>query len=486
MTTHDDTRRSPAYFDAEAFRSLGHQLVDMLADQFENQTGKVLGFKSPEDLYSQWRSDFFENGGSDSSLSNMFETVIENSIRLHHPNYMGHQISPVAHVSALSSLVADTMNNGMGVYEMGMAGTVLERLIVEMTGRQFGFGEGCGGVLTSGGSLGNLTALLTAQKVKTASQQLSNDEQKEFRPALMVSENAHYCVQRAVQIMGWGDSGVIKVPVNDRFQMDVSKLEGLLNEATESGLHVIAIVGSACSTATGSYDDLAAIGKFCADHDLWFHVDGAHGAAAAFAPKYRSLLNGIELADSVVLDYHKLLLTPALTTALVFRYADHNYQTFTQKAEYLFAKDNASRPWQDVALRSFECTKLMMSLKVFSIYHSYRLSAWEQNVTAVYDLARKFAAMIQQRDRLELLVAPESNIVCYRFLADEHDRELNNRLNSAIREQIVAAGEFYIVKTEVNQNVWLRSTLGNAKTSESNLTALMDSIEQLANDFLAS
>jgi L-2,4-diaminobutyrate decarboxylase len=223
-----------------------------------------------------------------------------------------------------------------------------------------------------------------------------------------------------------------------------------------------------------------------ATHDLWFHVDGAHGAAAAFAPKYRSLIRGIELADSVVLDYHKLLLTPALTTALVFRNVGHNYQTFSQKAEYLFAEDGANRPWQDVAMRSFECTKLMMSLKVFSIYHSYRLTAWEQNVTAVYDLARKFAAMIQQRDGLQLLVTPESNIVCYRFLADAQDRELNNRINAAIRKQVLTDGDFYIVQTEVNQNIWLRSTLGNAKTSESNLTALMDSIERIGNSLLNS
>jgi L-2,4-diaminobutyrate decarboxylase len=486
MTTYDEPQKSPAYFDADAFRSLGHELVDLLADQFENHTGKVLDFKTSDELYAQWQSDYFENDNANSSLPAMFERVIGNSIRLHHPNYMGHQISPVAHVSALASLVADTMNNGMGVYEMGMAGTVLERLVIELTGRQFGFGDRCGGVLTSGGSLGNLTALLTAQNIVIDSISTNADDNHKLRPALMVSENAHYCVQRAVKIMGWGDSGVIKVPVNEHFQMDVSQLDRMLSDATESGLQVIAIVGSACSTATGSYDDLAAIGEFCDTHDLWFHVDGAHGAAAAFAPKYRSLIRGIELADSVVLDYHKLLLTPALTTALVFRNVGHNYQTFSQKAEYLFAEDGANRPWQDVAMRSFECTKLMMSLKVFSIYHSYRLTAWEQNVTAVYDLARKFAAMIQQRDGLQLLVTPESNIVCYRFLADAQDRELNNRINAAIRKQVLTDGDFYIVQTEVNQNIWLRSTLGNAKTSESNLTALMDSIERIGNSLLNS
>lgn len=486
MTTSRPPHNSPDYFNPDEFRRLGYELVDLMADQLKNPNGQVLDHRDPNELYSEWRSDYFGQASiQDPSLSGLAKRVIEHSIRLHHPNYMGHQISPVAHVSALSSLVVDLLNNGMGVYEMGMAGTVLERLVVEMTGQQFGFGDQCGGVLTSGGSLGNLTALLTARNVKTETNDRNADVKNNTRPALMVSESAHYCVQRAAQVMGWGEEGVIKVPVNEQFQMDVSKLERLLNEATDSGFQVIAVVGSACSTATGSYDDLAAIGKFCNEHDLWFHVDGAHGAAAAFSPKYRSLLNGIETADSVVMDYHKLLLTPALTTALVFRNPDHNYQTFTQKAEYLFSKDSAVRPWQDVALRSFECTKLMMSLKVFSIYHCYRLSAWEHNVTQLYDLAQRFAEMIRKRDRIQLLLTPESNIVCYRFLADEHDQELNDRINSQIRKQILASGEFYIVQTEINKNIWLRSTLGNALTGEANLAALLDSIETTGDRLLA-
>jgi L-2,4-diaminobutyrate decarboxylase len=479
MSTENKTN-PPNYFDAKEFRKLGHEIVDLLADQIHQPNSRVLDYKNPDELFSDWRASVGKVVGStDSSLIPMLEKVLGQSIRLHHPRYMGHQISPVAPVSALSGLMVDLLNNGMGVYEMGMAGTALERLVIEFTGQQFGFDERCGGVLTSGGSLGNLTALLTARNVKSEEAVSRGETDRTLQPALMVSENAHYCVKRATQVMGWGEEGVIKVPVNDRFQMDVGQLNALFARAKESGKNVIAVVGSACSTATGSYDNLNAIGEFCRQRNLWFHVDGAHGAAAAFSPKYRSLLSGIELADSVVLDYHKLLLTPALTTALVFRNADHNYRTFTQKADYLFAKGEVDRNWQDVALRSFECTKLMMSLKVFSIYHAFGLTAWESNVTYLYDLARAFAEMIRSRERLQLLVYPESNIVCYRFLADRDNEPLNNQINLAIRDQILRDGDFYIVQTIVDGRQWLRSTLGSATTKHSDLLAVLDAIDSI-------
>ncbi len=137
--------------------------------------------------------------------------------------------------------------------------------------------------------------------------------------------------------MGWGAEGLIPVPVDERFKMRADALDGALRQAHASGRKVIAVSASSCSTATGAFDPLEPIADFCRQHGLWLHVDGAHGASASLTPKYRSLLAGIERADSVVWDAHKMLLMPALLTAVVFRNGSPSFHAFAQHASYLFA-----------------------------------------------------------------------------------------------------------------------------------------------------
>ena len=127
--------------------------------------------------------------------------------------------------------------------------------------------------------------------------------------------------------MGLGKSGVLRVPVDSNFRMQTQLLPELLEQAKNQNMIPFAVVGSACTTSTGSFDNLNSIADFCEANDLWFHVDGAHGASAAFSKKYRVLVDGIERADSVVMDFHKTMMTPALATALVYRNHNDAYTT---------------------------------------------------------------------------------------------------------------------------------------------------------------
>ena len=140
-----------------------------------------------------------------------------------------------------------------------------------------------------------------------------------------------------------------------------------LARATRAGRKAIAVVASAGSTATGAFDPLEPVADFAQAHGLWFHVDGAHGAAASLSPKYRAQVKGIERADSVVWDAHKGLLMPALVTAVLFRDGARSFDAFSQEAHYLFHGDgDDARPYSDVGLRTLECTKEMMPLKVYA------------------------------------------------------------------------------------------------------------------------
>ena len=465
-------------FDSEWFRSEGHRLIDMLADYLNKQQSgdgtNAIPWRSPKQLSMEWddRADFH-------SLVELAQYVIDSSVSLQHPNYMGHQIGPSAVTASLAGLIVDVLNNGMGVYEMGMAGTILEQKLVQRLAEAFGLPNSSGGFFTSGGSLANLTAILAARSAKVPT---AWDNGSGGQTAFIVSDESHYCIDRSVRIMGWGRAGVVRATTDNTFRMKVESMRQVYAEATSAGTTIIGVVANAGSTSTGSFDDLRSIGEFCRENDLWFHVDGAHGAAVAFSNKHRNLVDGIELADSIVIDFHKMLLTPAICSAVLFRDRKRSHEIFTQQADYLWESDDSNDSF-DLARRTVECTKSMMVLKVYALLALHGEQLFERHVDSVHELANRFADMIKDRDRFELAVEPSTNIVCFRY----HPRKLADgqnlsELNARIRKQIVQAGEFYIVQTALRGETWLRTTLANPITSDKQLARLLDRIEQVAKD----
>lgn len=469
------------------FRQNAHDLVDILANYLEKAQSdtpdKTIPFVAPDDSLAYWQADLAQSATS--TPLDFFKKVVEKSTKLHNPRYVGHQVAVPAPLAALSGLVVNMMNNGMAVYEMGLVSNPLERIVTDWLSNHFelkndvtGQNTEGGGILTSGGTLANLTALLAARAVQSPNDDWTNGTTEPL--AVLVSEEAHYCVDRAVRIMGWGEGGIIKVPTNEHFQMKTELLDAYFDKAEAEGRRIIAVVGSACSTSTGSYDDLEAIADFAKRRKIWFHVDGAHGGAAVVSPKYRHLLRGANRADSIVVDFHKMMMIPALATAVLFRNAAHNYQTFHQKAQYLW--ENAeSQDWFNSGKRTFECTKLMMSVKVYALLRTYGEAVFEAYIDKTHDLALEFANILRGSKSFELGVAPQSNIVCFRFSGN--DKTLNNndlnKLNSLIRQKILERGDFYMVQTTLRGNVFLRVSLMNPLTTLAHLKELLSEIEDI-------
>jgi L-2,4-diaminobutyrate decarboxylase len=456
-------------YDSESFRELGHQLIDYLADYLKNGTEKANVWKDPEERLKDWSV-------SPQNLEpfEFFKTIIENSVHLHNPKYMGHQISPPLPVATLAGLVSDFLNNGMGVYEMGTVSTTLEKQIITHLAQKIGYPSEADGFLTSGGTLANFTALLTARAILAPTDVWQSGHTQKL--GLLVSEQAHYCVDRAARMMGWGEDGIIKVPSDDQFKIKPTELENAFQRAQEKGIHVIALIGSACSTSTGSFDDLNALGHFAHKNNLWFHVDAAHGGPLIFSDQYKHLLNGIEKADSIAMDFHKMLMTPALITALIYKNGDHSYRTFAQKAQYLW-KDNYQKEWFNLARRTFECTKSMMSIKVYAIMQTFGTQIFSDSIDQVHQNAQNFCKFIQSNSNFELLITPETNIVCFRFKPYEMSITELNTLNERIRNFILLDGEYYIVQTMLEGNLWLRVTLSNPLTTDSELKGLLEKIQ---------
>lgn len=464
-------------FNSSNFRKTGHNLVEMLAAYLDTSLHpaaeeKVIKYTDPEDEYLFWQNlDYTEP-------ELILQTIIDRSIKIHHPRFMGHQVSAPAPLAALAAFEGALLNNGGAVFEMGQASCALERYIIDVFKPYFGFNEASDGFFTSGGTIANLTALLCARASRSGHDVWIDGT--DTRYAFMVSEEAHYCIDRAVRIMGWGSAGIITVPVDSNFRMRADLLRERYDEAVNNGIVILGVVGSAPSTATGMYDNLSDIGTFCREFNLWFHIDAVHGGPAVFSDKYKALMEGCAMADSITVDAHKMMMVPGLTTMLFFKNASDSYRTFAQKAHYLWNSDDAE--WYNYGKRTMECTKLMMSIRVYLMLKTYGISVFGTFIDKCYDLAQEFYQLIQHNKSLECAVKPDSNIVCFRYIAE--NQALIDHVNSAIRSRILSDGKFYIVQTKVKGDMYLRTTLISPFTTKDDLEALIHEVVSKGNDLV--
>jgi L-2,4-diaminobutyrate decarboxylase len=464
----------PAPFDPEEFRNEGHKLVDTLSDYLHKalkaEEKIVLPWNEPDKLAGIFS---FDSGkGEKESFSNFTERILKYTNHLHHPHYMGHQVTAPLPLASLAQLTTSLLNNGAAIYEMGPVAMAMERNLVKYFALLIGYSASCDGIFTHGGSAGNLTAMLAIRQNMSDYNIWEEGVREKQKPGFMVSDQSHYSIVRNAKIMGLGDDSLIRVPYDNNYRMKVSLLEEYKQKAEDRGIKVVSVVANSCSTATGSYDDLNSIADFCEKHGLWMHADGAHGTGVLFSEKYRNKIKGLERSDSVIIDFHKMLLVPGLNTMVLFRNGEKSYETFAQKASYLFKKSDENE-WYNSAKRTLECTKSAMGVIAYTAVKYYGTNYYREYIDSRYDLATRFAAMIEKSDNMELAVKPDANIVCFRYKPAGHYDLSLNKINAAIRDRIIKEGSFYIVQTELDGKIWLRTTLINPVTDDDDLKELI-------------
>jgi L-2,4-diaminobutyrate decarboxylase len=331
---YDQIKRSlEDAYSPDNFRQMGHRLIDQLADYLEgalhgrDARGRpmpVLPAERPEELVKKYSSIWSDPAiDFDSLMSN----IILDAIHLHHPGYIGHQVSAPVPLASLVEMAGTFLNNGSAIYDMGPASLAMERVVVEKMAAMLEFDKKADGLFTSGGSMGNLTALLAARE-------WALDMNKDLllqNLSVLVSAEAHYSISRSLRILGIPDINIIAVPVNEQGRMNLELVPSMINDLHSKGKKACILCANACSTATGIYDPLAEAGSLCREFGLWFHVDGAHGVSAAFSNRYRILITGINQAHSVVIDFHKMMLAPGLLTLVLFADERDSWRTNTQR-----------------------------------------------------------------------------------------------------------------------------------------------------------
>ncbi|WP_219467452.1 pyridoxal phosphate-dependent decarboxylase family protein [Nonomuraea rhizosphaerae] len=425
-------------------------------DRSQRGDAPVVRREPPRELAGRLRlGELIADGGmTPETYREFLRTFLDEGTRLHHPAYMAHQSASPDFPAALADFIHGATNNPMAIYEMGAAAATVEFEVLRWMLAKVGFPQG-GGVLTHGGSLANLTALLAA-RARVAPQAWEEGVPGDL--VILAPPSAHYSVSRAASILGLGQRAMVPLATDDLGRIDITQLPDI------SGKRVMAVVAAACATGTGLYDDLRAIGEWCRERDLWFHVDGAHGASALLSERHAPLLAGIELADSVIWDAHKMLRTSALAAAVLVRREGDLDAAFKQEASYLFYGDQGF----DLIGRTVECTKAELGLKIFLNLAWRGERGMGEHVAGRYATAHRFWELARRREGFTLPYEPESNIVCFRYGDADH---------AAIRERLMADGSFYLTSTELNGVRHLRVTVMSPATDDATLERLLDAVE---------
>ncbi|MEQ1603073.1 MAG: pyridoxal-dependent decarboxylase [Methylophilaceae bacterium] len=466
------------FFDSEEFCQTGHALIDVLGQYLQENlqgSGAVIAWQAPQAAIMNWQQPLplQPTLTPASFISVLQDKVLAANLHIHHPRNMGHQVAPPLPLAALCDLVAALSNQAMAVYETGPSATLIEKQVVQWMGALVGWSDATG-FLTSGGAQANLTALLAARQ-SVAGWNVWQHGVSAGKPlCLFASEHAHYSVSRAAGIMGLGSDAVIKVAADSKGCMDVNALQTAWRQCQIQGQLPIAVVATAGCTPTGSIDPLLAIGHFCREKNLWFHVDGAHGASALLSPVLGQQLHGIALADSVVWDGHKLLYMPAAVSAVLFRVQKNSYAAFAQEASYLFQGNEDADEAYNMSYRTLECTKRMMGLKLWAAFSLYGVENMAALVEQVFSVASLLAQKLEAAPDFELLMQPQTNIVCFRHLPTARlSAEALNTHQARLRMKLVEDGAFHLTQVTLQGQYWLRTTIMNPLTCESDLDALL-------------
>ena len=469
------------------FRRHGETVLDILADFVGRGCrgeGPVVRVRPVDELDRTMNLQEVMAGGctDDRGLRTLIEAFLDGATNLHHPGYLAHQVSVPHYASALADLISGSISNGMSVYEMGPTAGTMEIAVIDWmlgkigwqpTGRNSNHrpdpeSKPGGGVLTHGGSLANLTAMLAARAAILPGA-WKNGTPRDL--VVVAPECAHYSLSRAVATMGLGTSSLVSAPSDEIGRALPDQLPACLDRIAVEGRTVMAVCANACATATGLYDPVREIGELCRERGLWYHVDGAHGASALLHPGECVRMDGVDLADSVVWDAHKLLQTSALCAAVLFRDGRHLTGAFQQDAVYV--TEGEREIGHDFIPHQFECTKAPLGLKLVLTLALAGESGLSENIGELWKNTRVFHELIASRSGFETLCEPESNILCFRCGDD-------SALQTRIRKRIMDEGDFLLSQADVGGRRWLRMVVMNPLTDEITVGRLLNRIESIA------
>jgi aromatic-L-amino-acid decarboxylase len=404
-----------------------------------------------------------------------------------HPRFFGFINATADPVGSTADYLAAALNPNC--WGGDHAAVHVENQVIRWLAALLGLPPGAEGILVSGGSMANFTALAAARRAMTPGNVREDGLSGEGRPRLVVytSDQVHHCVDKAVDLLGIGTRNLRKIETDERFRVRMDLLERSIVEDRRAGLSPAIVVGTAGTVNTGAIDPLDALAELCRRESLWFHVDGAYGAMAVLSRELAPLFAGLERADSIAADPHKWLYVPYEAGATLVREPGRLAATFRKFPEYLASDPESPFPgpaW--FAERGVELSRGFKALKVWMGIQVHGTRAYARAIENDVALARFLSDEVDRRSDFERMADPVLSIANFRYRpagAELSEGDLD-RLNRRIINRLVGAGSFFLAPTILKGRTAMRACIVNFRTTKEDLTFLLDEAARVGEEIV--
>ncbi len=471
--------------DTDSMRRAGYQVIDWLIARHQGLATSPFGHElSRAEAEKLLREDLPEDPSSFEQVFKQFDRdVAPNAIQLDHPRFFAFIPSAPNFVSVLADALMAGTNVFAGTWLESSGPSQVELVVIDWFKKILGLPDAAAGLLVSGGSVANLTALAVARR------SVLND--KTEGAVVYLSDQSHTSVDRGLRILGFQAQQMRRIPTDADFRMNTQQLRAAIREGLKTGLRPFAVVANAGTTNTGAIDPLEAIAEIAHEHSLWFHIDAAYGGFAALTDRGQKLLRGIERADSVVLDPHKWFYCPFETGCTIVRNGRMMRETFRILPEYM---RDVSREEREVNFCDYglQLTRSFHALKVWMAVKTFGARRFREVIDQCLDLTDYAAMVFEQSPRIAILTRPQLALFTFRYVPEKippgatDPEAFLNKLNENLEERIIASRKLMLSSTRMGGRYVLRLCVLNHRTRKADIRTALQIIEQLGREAAAS
>lgn len=455
----------------DEFRAAAHAAVDWIADYLEH-AGQypVRSRVQPGDIRQALPAAPPIRGEPlDAMLRDFHTTILPGITHWNHPAFFAYFANSGSYPGILGELLAAGLNaNGM-LWVTSPAVTELEQVSLDWLRQLMGLGEGWFGEITDTASVSTFYALAAARERAGFDVRGRGMAARDDLPRLRVycSEHAHSSIDKAVIALGLGHENLVKIPADAQFRLRPEALEAAMAADVAAGFVPIAVVPCVGTTSTTSVDPVADVVRIARDYRCWVHVDAAYGGVAAIVPELRYLLDGVDGADSLVVNPHKWLFTPMDCSVFYTKDPQSLKQAFALLPEYLVTRT------QDEAVNlmdyGMQLGRRFRSLKLWMVLRAYGADGLAERIRFHCELARDFAGMVHFEGGWEITAPVTLSLVCFRHVPSGATEAEIASINAAIMERVNARGRVYLSHTKLEGRYTLRLAIGNIRTDRSHV-----------------
>ncbi len=453
----------------EELLAQGRAVLDWIANYLDTpERYPVVSRARPGEIRAQLPKSPPASGEPMADILRDFETTIVPGItHWNHPSFFAYFATSAAAPGILAEMLTATLDVKAMLWKTSPAATELEQVVTDWLRQMLGLDEGWFGLTTDTASISTMLAVAAAREAKP---ELAIRERglagRSDLPVLRVyaSEHAHSAIDKAAIALGLGLENLVHVPSDAAFRMRPDVLGAAIADDRARGFIPLACVATVGTTSTASIDPLPAIAEICRREDVWLHVDGAYGGVLAIAPEFRSVLDGLEGADSFVVNPHKWMFTPFDCSVLFLKRPDVLKRAFSLVPEFLVTRE------QDEVVNymdyGVQLGRRFRALKLWMIIRAFGVDGLAERMRAHCALARTFAGWVRETPGWEVVAPVDFSLVCFRFAPSGTSEERPDAMNEEIMQAVNASGEAYLSHTRLNGRLVLRFAIGNIRTEE--------------------